>query len=208
MAKNKNKGKKITIYTLKGGSGKTTLACAIALEDEDWAIITNDVHSDLMSALRDEKRFLVLGPDHDLPSKEELEGADIIFDAGGFLDLRMIEAIKMSDYVIVPVTDFGKKLDTERFLATIFEIEQYNKNILIVLNKITEENAKKSRDELRKHKYPYPIFEIKNNQAFEIMLNEGVPVSEIVKRGGLFRRWYDPVDSQLQKLVKHIKGEK
>jgi len=199
-------GKKITIYTLKGGEGKTTLACAIALEG-DWAIITNDVHSDLTSAL-DESHYLVLEPGQPLPTKKELEGANIIFDPGGFLDSRMIDAIKMSDHVIIPVSEFGKKLNTERFLATVFEIEQYNKNIIIVLNKITEENAKMAREELKKHKYSYPIFEIKKNEAFEIMLNEGIAVSEIVRKGGLFKRWFQPVDGQLQKLIKYINGEK
>jgi cellulose biosynthesis protein BcsQ len=202
----KKKGKKITIYTLKGGEGKTTLACAIALEGE-WAIITNDIHSDLTSAL-DEKSYLVLEPDQALPSEEDLDGANIIFDPGGFLDPRMIDAIKMSDHVLIPVSEFGKKLNTERFIATIFEIEQYNKNIVIVLNKITEDNAKKARSELKKHKYPYPVFEIKKNEAFEIMLNEGTSISEIVKRGGLFRRWFQPVDGQLQQLIKHINGVK
>ncbi len=200
------KGKKITVYTLKGGEGKTTIACAIALEGE-WAIITNDIHSDLTTALKEEY-YLVLEPDQPLPTKKELEGANIIFDPGGFLDARMIDAIKMSDHVIVPVSEFGKKLNTERFLATLFEIEQYNKNIIIVLNKITEETAKKAREELKKHNYSYPVFEIKKNEAFEIMLNEGIPVSEIVKRGGLFRRWFQPVDGQLQKLIKYINGGK
>ncbi len=202
----KNKGKKITVYTLKGGEGKTTLATAIALEG-DWAVITNDPHSDLRSALPEE-RFLVLDKDDQLPSEEDLFGADIIFDPGGFVDSRMIEAIKMSDYVIVPVTEFGKKLTTERFIASIFEIEQYTKKIIIVLNKITEENAKIARDQLKKEKYPYPVFEIKKNEAFEIVLTEGIPLSEIVKKGGLFRRWYQPVDGQLKKLIKHIHGGK
>jgi cellulose biosynthesis protein BcsQ len=203
------KGKKITVYTLKGGEGKTTLSCAIALEGavsgDEWGIITNDIHSDLTAAL-DEKHYLVLEPDQPLPSKKDLEGANIIFDPGGFLDSRMIEAIKMSDHVIIPVSDFGKKLNTERFLATLFEIEQYNKNIIIVLNRTTEDNAQKAKEALKKQKYPYPVFEIKKNEAFEIMLNEGVAVSEIVKRGGLFPRWFKPVDKQLQKLIKYING--
>jgi cellulose biosynthesis protein BcsQ len=201
MAK-KDNGKKITIYTLKGGEGKTTLACAIALEG-DWAIITNDVHSDLTTAIKEEN-YLVLDPHHPLPTKEELHGANIIFDPGGFLDERMIDAIKMSDYVIIPVTEFGKKLNTERFIASVFEIEQHNKNIVIVLNKITDDSAKMAKEELKRQKYTYPVFEIKKNEAFEIMLNEGVAISEIIKRGGLFKRWFSQVDTQLQKLIKHI----
>jgi len=201
MAK-KDSGKKITVYTLKGGEGKTTIACAIALES-DWAIITNDVHSDLTSALKEES-YLVLDPHHPLPTKEDLYGANIIFDPGGFLDERMIDAIKMSDYVIIPVTEFGKKLNSERFMASVFEIEQYNKNIIIVLNKINDDTAKIAKEELKKQKYNYPVFEMKKNEAFEIMLNEGVPISQIVKRGGLFKRWFSQVDSQLQNLINYI----
>ncbi|NBV07285.1 MAG: ParA family protein [Proteobacteria bacterium] len=205
------KGKKITVWTLKGGEGKTTIACAIALEG-DWAIITNDIHSDLTSALKEE-HYLVLDPDQPLPTKKELEGANIIFDPGGFLDHRMIDAVKMSDYVIIPVSEFGKKLNTERFIASVLEIEQYNKNIVIVLNKIAQENVEEARKALKQlmskeFKATYPIFEIKKNEAFEMMLNTGASISEIVKRGGLFRRWFQPVDGQLQKLIKFINGGK
>jgi cellulose biosynthesis protein BcsQ len=205
------KGKKITVWTLKGGEGKTTIACAIALEG-DWAIITNDIHSDLTSALKEE-HYLVLEPDQPLPTKKELEGANIIFDPGGFLDHRMIDAIKMSDYVIIPVSEFGKKLNTERFIASVLEIEQYNKNIVVVLNKIAQENVEEARKALKElmskeFKGVYPIFEIKKNEAFEMMLNTGSSISEIVKKGGLFRRWFQPVDGQLQKLIKFINGEK
>lgn len=201
------KGKKITVWTLKGGEGKTTIACAIALEG-DWAIITNDIHSDLTSALKEE-HYLVLEPDQPLPTKKELEGANIIFDPGGFLDHRMIDAVKMSDYVIIPVSEFGKKLNTERFIASVLEIEQYNKNIVIVLNKIAQENVEEARKALKElmskeFKGVYPIFEIKKNEAFEMMLNTGSSISEIVKKGGLFRRWFQPVDGQLQKLIKFI----
>jgi hypothetical protein len=47
-----------------------------------------------------------------------------------------------------------------------------------------------AREELKRQKYTYPVFEMKKNEAFEIMLNEGVPISEIVRRGGLFKRWF------------------
>ena len=207
----KDESKKITVWNFKGGEGKTTIACAIALEG-DWAIITNDLHSDLTSAL-DESRYLVLDPGQPLPTKEDLEGANIIFDPGGFLDTRMIDAIKMSDYVIIPISEPGRKLNSERFMASILEIEQYNKNIIIVLNKISAEEADKAKVGLREVmskqcKKVYPIFFIKKNEAFEIMLNTGAPVSEIAKRGRLFSRWYKPLEGQLKELINYINGGK
>ena len=45
---------------------------------------------------------------------------------------------------------------------------------------------------------------MKKNEAFEIMLNEGIPISQIVKRGGLFKRWFSQVDNQLQNLINYI----
>ena len=201
------KGKKIIVYRLTGSQGKTTLAAALALE-LDWQIITNDAHSDLAKVVK-EDNILMLEPEDKLPSAKDLGNANIIFDPGGFIDPRMIDALKMSDYVIIPVVNLGKReLETARFVASIFEVEQYNKNIILVLNMLEDKGAEAAREGIKALNYPYPVFEVKKTEAFETMLREGIPVSKIVKRGVLFQRWFKPVEGQLNKLINYIQGEK
>lgn len=206
-----SKGKKVIVYSLKGSQGKTTIAAAIALE-LDWQIITNDAHSDLAKVVKEDNIFM-LEPEQPLPSAKELGEANIVFDPGGFIDARMIEAIKMSDYVIVPVVDLGRReFETDRFVASIFEVEQYSKNIVIVLNMLDDKSTDIARECMKvlkaEYKYPYPIFEIKRTEAFENMIRKGIPVSQIAKQRGMFQRWFQPVDVQLNKLINHINGGK
>lgn len=151
----------------------------------------------------------MLEPEDKLPSAKDLGNANIIFDPGGFIDPRMIDALKMSDYVIIPVVNLGKReLETARFVASIFEVEQYNKNIILVLNMLEDKGLEAAREGIKALNYPYPVFEVKKTEAFETMLREGIPVSKIVKRGALFQRWFKPVEGQLNKLINYIQGEK
>lgn len=198
--------KKITVYSLKGGQGKTSISCELSLE-LNWPIITNDIHSPLETILTEDS-ILKLAPGEYIPAVEELEEAELIFDFGGYLDPRIIDALKMTDLVIIPVSDFGKKLDTQGFISSIAEAEAYNNNIIIVLNKMREEDAVDVRAELKKHKYSYPIFEIRKSEAIEKMLNTGVSISQIVKDGGLLGWTYRGINGDFQKLIKYIKGEK
>lgn len=205
------KGKKIILYSLKGSQGKSTLAAAIAKE-LDWQIITNDIHSDLAQIVGD-KNVWVLEPGDELPSSKVIGNANIVFDPGGFVDDRMIEAIKMSDMVIIPVVDLGRRdFETKRFVATVFEVEQYNKNIVFVLNMLDEKSTDIARECIKvlkkEHGYPYPVFEVKRTEAFENMIRDGISVSQVAKKGTLFQRWFKPVETQLNKLIKHINGGK
>lgn len=202
--------RKILLYSLKGGQGKTSIACALSLE-LNWPVITNDVHSPLEEILPEEM-VLKLEPNDELPSADEL-GADtkeesLIFDFGGYLDPRIITALEISDVVIIPVSDFGKKLDTQGFISSIAEAESYNKNIVIVLNKMREEDAAAVRSELKKHKYSYPIFELRKSEAVEKMLNEKKSISGIVKEGGLLGWTYRGINNDFTKLINYIKGVK
>lgn len=202
----KDKGTKLTVYSLKGGQGKTTISCELSLE-LDWQVITNDIHSPLESIL-DKDYTLKLAPDVELPKAKELLGADLIFDFGGYLDPRIIDALKMSDAVLIPVSNFGKKLDTQGFISSIAEVENYNKNIIIILNKMKQETAKEVKKELKKYNYLYPVFEIRKSEAMEKIIAEGVSLSSIIKKGGLLGWTYKGIHADFQKLIKHIKGVK
>lgn len=197
---------KITLYSLKGGQGKTSISCALSLE-LGWPVITNDIHSPIEEVLAEEM-VLKLEPQEMLPKAEDLDEGNLIFDFGGYLDPRIVPALEVSDLIIIPVSDFGRKLDTQGLISTIAEVESYNENIMIILNKMNEEDAGKVRAELKKHKYLYPIYEIRKSEAIEKMLNEKKAISEIVKAKGLLGWTYRGVNSDFQKIINHIKGEK
>jgi cellulose biosynthesis protein BcsQ len=195
------KNKKFTMYSLKGGQGKTSLAVAIAKE-LDLAIITNDIYSPIETMFPKEM-VLKLQPNENLPSAKDLDGGDIIFDFGGYLDPRVIPALEMSDYVLIPVIDFDK-LNAQGFLSTIAEVKNHNKNIIIILNKTSETDAKEIKKELKAYNYSYPIFEIKSSKVFKNLVDDGKSISQYVGEGGLRAYSYKPVNDQLSKLIQYL----
>ncbi len=197
------KGLKIVIYSLKGSQGKTSLSAAIAKE-EGFGIITNEPHSPL-HRIFSPKLLIKLKRSQLLPTPEELDGADIIFDFGGFLDDRVIAGLEMSQVVVVPIVDVDI-LNIEGFVSTINEIQPYNNNIVIVLNMMTEDNKQALRAEIGKYKLPYPIFEINKSKALRAVIAEGKAVSEFIKEGGLRAFWYKTVQDQLTNLIKYLKS--
>jgi MinD-like ATPase involved in chromosome partitioning or flagellar assembly len=201
------KGKKVIIYSLKGSQGKTTIAVAIALE-LGWQIITNDAHSeeDLVKIVGAEN-VMMLDANDKLPTAKELEEANIVFDPGGFLDPRMIEALKMSDHVIIPVVNLSSRsLEASRFIASVYEVEQYNKNIVFLLNMVeSKESTDDAKKAIKEMGYKYPIFEIKKTELFENMIRSGTPISKIIQQSGLYKRWFESAGDQVRKLINHIK---
>ena len=125
---------KVLVYNFKGGVGKTAISLNLSLT-LNMGIVTNDVYSPLEKVLPEQK-LLKLRPDSLLPSfPKEL---DVIFDFGGYIDARAVSALKAADLVIIPtINDF---IDLQITINTVKELEQYNKNILIVANKSNEKD--------------------------------------------------------------------
>ena len=82
---------KITIFSLKGGVGKTSISVNLALTLK-YGVITNDVYTPLERVVSKES-LLKLEQNQALPDLPE--SYDIIFDFGGYVDSRVIKAINM-----------------------------------------------------------------------------------------------------------------
>lgn len=121
------------IYSIKGGVGKTTLSVQIS-QMLEYTYVTNDPHSSAHNLLPEEKGFLV--------SKDEYEEIpyddNVVYDFGGFIDPRINDIIKQSNKVLIPT--LTSIVDLQATLATLKDVIEINKNIIILINRAKNNN--------------------------------------------------------------------
>lgn len=189
---------KLTIYNLKGGVGKTHIALNLALT-MDFGIITNEPFSPLEKIL-EKSDFYKLKRNESLP--ETPEEANLVFDFGGYLDKRVINALKQSRCVIIPV--INEFVDVHTTISFIQEIEEHNKNIIIVVNKSQKGDFEVIKKIMKKFYPDYPVLEIKQSRAMPNIFNEKKSIKTMVEGGGLKAFSYASIDKQFDSLIKKI----
>ena len=123
----------IVVYSIKGGEGKTTLSVQIS-QMLDYTYVTNDSHSSAHNLMPEEKGFLVSSEEY-----EEIPYDDrVVYDFGGFKDTRINDIIKKSNKVIIPT--LTSIVDVQATLATLKDVIEVNKNIIIVVNRTKNNN--------------------------------------------------------------------
>ena len=190
---------KITVYNFKGGVGKTSISLNTALT-LGYGIITNDIYSPLEKVLESEK-LLKLEIDQDIPDFPN--DYNIIFDLGGHIDKRAIKALSISDYVIVPTT--SNFLDLQVTINAIAEIEEYNKNIIIVGNMMDGAGQDVIDNVIKAMGYDYPIAYIKRSAAIKNLCSNKSSIADITKKGGLQAYHYKKIKEQFDVLIKLLK---
>lgn len=193
---------KLTVYNLKGGVGKTSLSLNLALT-LDYGIITNDVYSPIENVLPKE-RLMKLEPNDDVP--EIPKDYDILFDFGGYLDARVIKALKASDFVLIPIV--CNILNVQVSISTIEEIKKYNDNIIIIANKTQQEDFREITEALDELGYKYPIFEIKQSRALDAVFEKKRSIGSMVEEGGLQGYSFRLVNQQFNVLINYLKERK
>ena len=121
------------IYSIKGGVGKTTLSVQVS-QMLDYTYVTNDSHSSAHNLMPEEKGFLVSTEDYEeIPFDE-----NIVYDFGGFKDSRINDIIKQASKIIIPT--LTSIVDVQATIATIKDVSEINKNIIIVINRTKNNN--------------------------------------------------------------------
>lgn len=191
--------KRIVVWNLKGGQGKTVLSLSIAMLEGAF-IVTNDVHSPIDKVLGESRalRLKVSDPLPTVPSEVEL-----IYDFGGFADVRVIEAVKDAEFVVMPII-FESDLEMEVLVNAINEIKQFNNNIVIVVNKAEKGDLERTKEVLDSFDFKYPIFEIKKSTAFPRAVKFKKSLQQMVDEKPLLKYHYSKPLAQLQELIKHI----
>ena len=193
------KNMKIIVWNLKGGQGKTVLSLAIAMLEGAY-VITNDRHSPIDEVIG-EDRGLRLKADDPLPSVPA--EIDLIYDFGGFPDVRTIEAAKNADYIVVPII-YESPLEMQVTLNALREIEAYNKNIVVVVNKAKPNDLERTESVLKDFGFNYPIFEIKQSTVFSKAVENKKSLQELVDENPLWRIPYSKPLKQVKTLISHI----
>ena len=189
---------KITVFNLKGGQGKTTLSLSIAML-YDFFIVTNDEYSPI-NKLLPSGHVKHITKDQGLPSIPD--SINVIYDFGGYPDVRVIEASKMSDWVLIPII-YESPLDMQTAIKTIREIEQHTKKIVIVINKTKKgdmEKAKKILDDF----FSYPLFEVKKSTVFIHMVQKKQSIKSLFEGNYLYRYHYKEPYRQIEALKNFI----
>ena len=189
----KTEEKIITFYNKKGGTGKTSLSFNVA-KDLDYFLLSND--DSVIEKIYEEKSKIM----------EELEvvrGAKIVYDLGGFIEKETIEVFKASDLIIVPTTlDINS---IKRTINTVQELEDYNSNIIIVVNRIQSKTAHKYKESLEAlNSLDKEILLIRESEALVNSLYKAKTILELYKENALMRNAYKGIVEDYMKLLKRI----
>jgi MinD superfamily P-loop ATPase len=114
-------------YTIKGGVGKTTLSVQLAQMKNQY-YVTNDAHASAHEFLDEERALLISSEENEIPFDDEA-----IYDFGGFKDIRIKPIIEKADIVCIPT--LMSRVDIKACLATVKEVMEINKNILVIVNR-------------------------------------------------------------------------
>jgi MinD-like ATPase involved in chromosome partitioning or flagellar assembly len=189
--------KKFIVWTIKGGDGKTSIAAEIALR-LDLPVITNEPYTTL-NIIFDEDKLLQLERNEAVPFYDD---CGMMFDFGGYIDERVIDALKQCDFVLVPT--IPEISDIQILLNSIVEIQKYNKNIVVIVNKTESDKdidvVKNALENVGK----FPIFEIKKTRALPNIYIEKKSIADMVKESKISAWHYGKVDKQFEEIVNFI----
>ena len=195
---------KITVYNVKGGVGKTRIALNLALT-MDFGVVTNEIYYPTLKKVLEKKSLTVLEKNDVLEiDPEKHKDFNVIFDFGGFMDNRIVAALKHSDWVLVPtINEFD---DITATVNIIQEIEEINKNIVVIANKTQKGDFEHVQSAIAKF-YDYPVFQIKYSRALPNITNERKSVKAMAEESGLKAYSYKALTEQFDQLINFITKE-
>ena len=186
----------IIIYNRKGGVGKSMIATQLALYF-DTTIIELDPYGMLSDTLGDDIVYKV-ALDENVPNIKE---GDVIFDFGGFDDLRLDEVSKNADLIIIPFNPTINSLGTT--LKSYQRVKEQNIPVLFVVNAVlNDKDVDESINFIKENtKDEIDYFVIPHTRALQTVENEGVSIIEFANTSGLRKHTYRKISATMKNLI-------
>lgn len=216
----------ILIWQQKGGVGKTTIAVELITRLK-YIPITNEGNSSLMDFFDEEENQLILGEKSnpvisitsEIPNDPSLKEG-VLFDFGGFIDKRLIDAIKYCKFIVIPTTPrtadadmFFKSFDALKEIIQKYDTKKDIK-IIVVLNMIEKAHEKYigviksgiiSTLNGAGFKARYKIFEIPKTEGLNNIFLEKKPIQDIIKTKRHLKRHFEPISKTFDEITAFIK---
>jgi len=190
------KSKKITIWSTKGGVGKTSI-CAELHFRLGWPVVTNEEDS-MLSTIINSDKLKILKPKEKIQSYNN----NILFDFGGYIDHRIVDALEQSDCVIVPT--LPEIPDIQGCLNSIKSIMEYNKNIVVIVNKTEDKNDFLNVKNIILDVFNVHLFEIKKTRAIPNIYINKKSILQIMENNKLLNYVYRKIDIQFTNIITYI----
>jgi hypothetical protein len=118
--------------------------------------------------------------------KRHMGGAPLVIDFGGFIESRVIEAAKLADVTVVPLS-YQSTADLMPAVKTVSAIEPYCDNVILLINNTKPEHVADLKDLLAKRFPKYPVLVISHSRYISRLADDGLSVFDLADLGGLER---------------------
>lgn len=192
---------RICVFSLKGGQGKSTISAEIAL-CLGFGVVTNEPYTILESILPKES-LMIIEPQEGLP-EIPLE-VPLIYDFGGYVDSRVLYAVKQSKYVIVPICADSDG-DIQAGITTATELKEHSEKIIFVCNKTDKERVQGVKNAMSEFFPNTPFFIINKSKALSNLRHKPKSIFEIVEENGNNAYVYRNINKQINDLINFLKA--
>lgn len=182
----------VSVWSEKGGQGKTPFALSIAkdlalyLQSNDESIIDTVYENAVIT-----KQVTLL--------------EDCVYDFGGFLEKGVLPILAASNLIIIPCTpNYNAILKT---VKTITELENINKNILVLATGYTDQKQVDMIIDTLKENFTFLKFlRFKHSKIIENILSTGKSINELCNESPLSKVNYARFHTEYTELLNIIKN--
>lgn len=178
----------ITLYSTKGGVGKTSLSFALTKELNNSYYVTNDPINSSIALNQLGDLATTINKYKDTPKPKGIKNT--IIDCGGFVDKQVTGALRAAKILIIPVEFNSINMAILPKLYNDFKILNPDAKIIVVVNKFNP--TKYSREEALaiiadKAGITENIAFINNTSILEALQEKNMSVNEYINSNSVFK---------------------